>query len=180
MHDPHLAAAAAGGLDAPGLSPSDLQLNARLCRILAERFPEAMEIPSGETRVLELRIGSRQDGALTAPPGSSSPRQASGRTAQPSSIGLAALDVDSAGGSSQPRRTLAQLRRARLNTLTPAEKLHRLSHPVSATAAGSRRKPHQPSDQPYSTPLPGEEGHEEVMELLAGDDLGAVSDGELL
>ncbi|GMF56595.1 unnamed protein product [Phytophthora fragariaefolia] len=139
-----------------------------------------MEIPSGETRVLELRIGSRQDGALTAPPGSSSPRQASGRTAQPRSIGLAASDVDSAGGSSQPRRTLAQLRRARLNTLTPAEKLHRLSHPVSATAAGSRRKPHQPPDQPYSIPHPGEEGYEEVMELLAGDDLGAVSDGELL
>ncbi|GMF47903.1 unnamed protein product [Phytophthora fragariaefolia] len=180
MHDPHLAAAAAGGLDAPGLSPSDLQLNARLCRILAERFPEAMEIPSGETRVLELRIGSRQDGALTAPPGSSSPRQASGRAAQPSSIGLAASDVDSAGGSSQPRRTLAQLRRVRPNTLTPAEKLHRLSHPVSATAAGSRRKPHQPPDQPYSIPFPGEEGHEEAMELLAGDDLGAVSDGELL
>ncbi|GMF44522.1 unnamed protein product [Phytophthora fragariaefolia] len=180
MHDPHIAAAAAGGLDAPGLSPSDLQLNARLCRILAERFPEAMEIPSGETRVLELRIGSRQGRALTAPPGSSSPRQASGRTAQPSSIGLAALDVDSAGGSSQPRRTLAQLHRARLNTLTPAEKLHRLSHPVSATPAGSRRKPHQPPDQPYSIPLPGEEGHEEVTELLAGDDLGAVSDGELL
>ncbi|GMF49806.1 unnamed protein product [Phytophthora fragariaefolia] len=139
-----------------------------------------MEIPSGETRVLELRIGSCQDGALTAPPGSSSPRQASGRTAQPSSIGLAASDVDSAGGSSQPRRMLAQLRRARLNTLTPAEKLHRLSHLVSATAAGSRRKPHQPPDQPYSIPLPGEEGHEGVMELLAGDDLGAVSDGELL
>ncbi|GMF50635.1 unnamed protein product [Phytophthora fragariaefolia] len=180
MHDPHMAAAAAGGLDAPGLSPSDLQLNARLCRILAERFPEAMAIPSGETRVLELRIGSRQDGAVTVPPGSSSLRQASGRTAQPSSIGLAASDVDPAGGSSQPRRTLAQLRRARLNTLTPAEKLHRLSHPVSATAAGSRRKSHQPPDQPYSILLPGEEGHEEVMELLGGDDLDAVSDGELL
>ncbi|GMG18041.1 unnamed protein product [Phytophthora fragariaefolia] len=148
MHDPHMAAAAAGGLDAPGLSPSDLQLNARLCRILAERFPEAMEIPSGETRVLELRIGSHQDGVLTAPPGSSSPRQASGRTAQSRSIGLDASDVDPAGGSSQPRRTLAQLRRARLNTLTPAEKLHRLSHPVSETAAGSRRKPHQPPDHP--------------------------------
>ncbi|GMF58242.1 unnamed protein product [Phytophthora fragariaefolia] len=106
MQDPHMAAAAAGGLDAPGLSPSDLQLNARLCRILAERFPEAMEIPSGETRVLELRIGSRQDGSLTVPPGSSSTREDSGRTAPPSSIGLTASEVDSAGESSQPRRTL--------------------------------------------------------------------------
>ncbi|GMF53829.1 unnamed protein product [Phytophthora fragariaefolia] len=179
MHDPHMVAAAAGGLDAPGLSLCDLQLNARLCRILAERFPEAMEIPSGETRVLELRIGSRQGRSLTVPPGSSSPREASGRTGQPSSIGLVAPEVDSAGGSSQPRRTLEQLHRARLNTLTPVEKLHRLSHPESATAAGSRRKPHQPPDRPYSIPLPGEEGHEEVMELLAGDDLGAMSDGEL-
>ncbi|GMF40030.1 unnamed protein product [Phytophthora fragariaefolia] len=65
-------------------------------------------------------------------------------------------------------------------SLTPAERLRRLSHPVSATAAGSRRKPHQPPDPPYSIPLPGEKGHEEVMDLLAGDDLGAVSDGELL
>ncbi|GMG17010.1 unnamed protein product [Phytophthora fragariaefolia] len=55
-----------------------------------------------------------------------------------------------------------------------------LDAPVSATAAGSRRKPHQPPDQPYSIPLPGEEGHEEVMELLSGDDLGAMSDGQLL
>ncbi|GMF17035.1 unnamed protein product [Phytophthora fragariaefolia] len=49
----------------------------------------------------------------------------------------------------------------------------RLSHPVSATAAGFRRKPHQPPDQLYSIPLPGEVGHEEVMDLLAGDDLAA-------
>ncbi|GMF33090.1 unnamed protein product [Phytophthora fragariaefolia] len=118
--------------------------------------------------------------SLTVPPGSSSPRQASGRTAQPSPIGLAASEVDSVGGPSQLRQMPAQLRRVRLNTLTPAEKLRRLSHPVSATAAGSRRKPHQPPDQPYSITLPGEEGHEEVMELLAGDDLGTVSDGELL
>ncbi|GMF47822.1 unnamed protein product [Phytophthora fragariaefolia] len=180
MHDPHMTAAAAGRLDAPGLSPSDLQLKARLCRILAERFPEAMDIPSGETQVLELRIGSRQDGALTVPPGSTSPRQASERTARPSSIGLAASDVDSAGGSSQPRRTLAQLHRAQLNTLTPAEKLHRLSHPVSATAAGCRRKPHQPPEQPYSIPLPGEEGHEKLLELLAGADFGAVFDRDVV
>ncbi|GMF40592.1 unnamed protein product [Phytophthora fragariaefolia] len=139
MYDPHMAAAAAGGLDAPGLSPSNLQLNARLCRILAERFQEAMAIPSGKTQVLELRIGSRQDGSATAPLSSSSPCRDSG-----------------------------------------PKKLRRLSHPVSTIAGGSRRKPHQPPGQPYSIPLPGEEGHEEVMDLRAGDDLGAVSDGELL
>ncbi|GMF34399.1 unnamed protein product [Phytophthora fragariaefolia] len=47
VHDPHMAVAGGGGLDAPVLSPSDLHLNARLCRLLAERFPEAMVIPSG-------------------------------------------------------------------------------------------------------------------------------------
>ncbi|GMF27066.1 unnamed protein product [Phytophthora fragariaefolia] len=59
VHDPHMAVAAAGGLNAPGLSPSDLQLNDRLCRLLAERFPEAMVIPSGETRTLERQVGPR-------------------------------------------------------------------------------------------------------------------------
>ncbi|GMF40031.1 unnamed protein product [Phytophthora fragariaefolia] len=57
VHDPHMAVAAAGGLDVPGLSPSDLRLNARLCRLLAERFSEAMVIPSGESRTLELQVG---------------------------------------------------------------------------------------------------------------------------
>ncbi|KAE8981705.1 hypothetical protein PR002_g23745 [Phytophthora rubi] len=47
MHDPHMAAAAGAGLDVPGLSPADLQLNARLCRTLAMRFPEVMDIPPG-------------------------------------------------------------------------------------------------------------------------------------
>ncbi|EGZ05445.1 hypothetical protein PHYSODRAFT_430552, partial [Phytophthora sojae] len=59
MHDPHMAAAAAAGLDVPGLSPADLQLNARLCRILAQRFPEVMDIPAGETRRVELTIHPR-------------------------------------------------------------------------------------------------------------------------
>ncbi|KAE9294541.1 hypothetical protein PR003_g24233 [Phytophthora rubi] len=51
MHDPHMAASAGAGLDVPGLSPADLQLNARLCRTLAMRFPEVMDIPAGETRM---------------------------------------------------------------------------------------------------------------------------------
>ncbi|GMF32057.1 unnamed protein product [Phytophthora fragariaefolia] len=51
---------------------------------------------------------------------------------------------------------------------------------LDVPAAGSRRKPHQPPDQPYSIPLLADEGHEEVMDLLASDDLGAVLDGELL
>ncbi|GMF51767.1 unnamed protein product [Phytophthora fragariaefolia] len=139
MHEPLMAAAAASGPDAPGLSPSDIQGNARLCCVLAERFPEAMEIPSGETRVLELRIGSRQDGSRIVLLRSSSPCRDSERTGPPSSVGLPTSEVDLASGSPRPRRALVQLRRARMNTLTPAEKLRRVTHPVSATAAGSRR-----------------------------------------
>ncbi|GMF57409.1 unnamed protein product [Phytophthora fragariaefolia] len=179
-----MAVAAAGGLDAPGLSPSDLQLNARLCRLLAERFPEVMVIPSGETRTLALQVGPRRDSSASVVPASTPPCQGASSPASSNSTGRFASGVGSAGGdfSGDPRsrRTLSQHRRARLKSLTPTERLRRLSHPTSATAAGSRRKPHQPPDQPYSIPLPGEEGHEEVMDLLAGDDLGAVSDGELL
>ncbi|GMF38024.1 unnamed protein product [Phytophthora fragariaefolia] len=178
VHDPHMAVAAAAGLDTPGLSPSGLRLNARLCCLLAERFPEAMVIPSGETRTLELQVGSRRDGSATIAPASTPRRQDASSPASSNSGGQFVSGVDSAGGdlSSVPRsrRTLGQLRRAWLKSLTPAERLRRLSHPVSATAAGSGRRPHQPPDQPYSIPLPGEEGHEEVMDLLAGDDWGAV------
>ncbi|KAE8959834.1 hypothetical protein PR001_g30581, partial [Phytophthora rubi] len=71
MHDPHMAAAAGAGLDVPGLSPVDLQLNARLCRALAARFPEVRDIPAGETRTVELVIHPRGDGAASALPASS-------------------------------------------------------------------------------------------------------------
>ncbi|POM66872.1 Hypothetical protein PHPALM_17199 [Phytophthora palmivora] len=60
MHDPRMAAAAEAGLDVPGMDPASLKLNARLCRLLAERFPAVMRIPDGEDRVVELRICSRQ------------------------------------------------------------------------------------------------------------------------
>ncbi|POM67892.1 Hypothetical protein PHPALM_16018 [Phytophthora palmivora] len=62
MHDPHMAAAAGAGLDVPGMDPASLKLNARLCRLLAERFPEVMRIPGDKDRVMELRIRSRQSG----------------------------------------------------------------------------------------------------------------------
>ncbi|KAE9268193.1 hypothetical protein PF001_g29755, partial [Phytophthora fragariae] len=42
--DPALALAAAAGLDAPGLSPSELAINARLCRLLEARWPELARI----------------------------------------------------------------------------------------------------------------------------------------
>ncbi|POM65319.1 Hypothetical protein PHPALM_18983 [Phytophthora palmivora] len=65
MHDPHMAAAAGAGLDVPGMDPASLKLNARLCRLLAERFPEVMRIPDGEDRVVELCIRSPQSGSAS-------------------------------------------------------------------------------------------------------------------
>ncbi|GMF45637.1 unnamed protein product [Phytophthora fragariaefolia] len=120
VHDPHMAVAAGGGLDAPGLSPSDLQLNARLCRLIAEQFPEAMVISSGETRTLELQVGPRRGGSASVVPASTPRHQDASSPASSNSTGQFASGVDSAGGdlSSVPRslRTLGQLRRARLKS----------------------------------------------------------------
>ncbi|KAE9307960.1 hypothetical protein PF008_g21099 [Phytophthora fragariae] len=194
MHDPHMAAAAGAGLDVPGLSPADLQLNACLCRALAARFPEVTDIPAGETRTVESVIHPRGDGAASAPPASSnsaglSPRLDSrtsgvssgdGTSVPASSSAIVPPGVPAQPSSSAPAppsKSIDQLRRARLDTLTPAEKLRRYSNarassgrrlwvPKSSTAAGSRVKPHVPPPQPYACPLPGEEGHAEAAGQL--------------
>ncbi|GMF34071.1 unnamed protein product [Phytophthora fragariaefolia] len=94
-----MAVAAAGGRDAPGVSPSDLQLNARLCRLLTERFPEDMAIPSGETRrTLALQVGPRRDGSATVVPASTPQRQDASSPASSISAGQFASGADSAGG----------------------------------------------------------------------------------
>ncbi|KAE9275690.1 hypothetical protein PR003_g29261 [Phytophthora rubi] len=54
--DPALALAAAAGLDAPGLSPSELAINARLCRLLEARWPELVRISDDELREVTLRV----------------------------------------------------------------------------------------------------------------------------
>uniref|UniRef100_H3GYQ5 Uncharacterized protein n=1 Tax=Phytophthora ramorum TaxID=164328 RepID=H3GYQ5_PHYRM len=58
VHDPHLAVAALVGVDVPGLDPRDLHLNARLCRILAERFPKSIEL-AGSTSPSEITLRIR-------------------------------------------------------------------------------------------------------------------------
>ncbi|KAE9197560.1 hypothetical protein PF002_g22711 [Phytophthora fragariae] len=164
MHDPHMAAAGGAGLDVPGLSPADLQLNARLCRTLAMRFPEVMDIPAGETRTVELTIHPRQcqwscfsatsfvelDGVFS-------------RLGHPHFWSSAEC---CSGVQVPPSKSIRQLHQARLATLTPAEKLRRYSNPKSSTAAGSRVKPHVPPPQPYACPLPGEEGYAEAASQL--------------
>ncbi|KAE9293107.1 hypothetical protein PF008_g24887 [Phytophthora fragariae] len=54
--DPALAIAAAAGLMAPGLSPSELAINARLCRLLEARWPELARISDDELREVTLRV----------------------------------------------------------------------------------------------------------------------------
>ncbi|KAE9096299.1 hypothetical protein PF006_g23814 [Phytophthora fragariae] len=183
MHDPHMAAAAGAGLDVPGLNLADLQLNARLCRTLAMRFPEVMDIPAGETRTVELVIHSRADGGASLPQGSASSAGSSLGLASPpsgipSGVGVSAPTGLPSGVSSAtstqsssrvhapPSKSIDQLHRARLDTLTPAEKLRRYSNPKSSTAAGSRVKPHVPPPQPYACRLPGVEGHAEAASQL--------------
>ncbi|KAE8989253.1 hypothetical protein PF005_g20007 [Phytophthora fragariae] len=143
MHDSHMAAAAGAGLDVPGLSPADLQLNARLCRTLAMRFPEVMDIPVGETRTVELVIHPREDGAASVPQGSTSSAGTSlGLGSPPSGIppnvgapvpaGLssgvssATSTQSSSSVRAAPSKSIDQLHRARLDTLTTTEKLRRL------------------------------------------------------
>ncbi|KAE8908036.1 hypothetical protein PF003_g8091 [Phytophthora fragariae] len=178
-----MAAAAGAGLDVPGLSPADLQLNACLCRALAARFPEVTDIPAGETRTVESVIHPRGDGAASAPPASSNSAGLSpsldsrtsgvssgdGTSVPASSSAIVPPGVPAQPSSSAPAppsKSIDQLRRARLDTLTPAEKLRRYSNPKSSTAAGSRVKPHVPPPQPYACPLPGEEGHAEAAGQL--------------
>ncbi|KAE9006143.1 hypothetical protein PR002_g16563 [Phytophthora rubi] len=174
MHDPHMAAAAGAGLDVPGLSPADLQLNARLCRTLAMRFPEVMDIPAGETRVVKLILHPLQDGAASVPqvpPSSAGSFLGQDSRTPGSAVSTSVVPpvVPHPPGSvvqGPPSKSIDQLHRARLDTLTPAEKLRRYSNPKSSTAAGSYVKPHVPSPQPYACPLPGEEGYAEAASQL--------------
>ncbi|KAG3234991.1 hypothetical protein PI124_g19974 [Phytophthora idaei] len=182
LHEPHMAAAAGAGLDVPGLNPADLKLNARLCRLLEMRFPEVMNIPAGESRRVELTIHHRQDGSATSPFVSMSSAVAPIASPEaPVASGPAASGpASSASFLQRSLRTLNQLRRARLSTLTPKEQLRRYANPKSLMTAGSRRRTSAPPPQPYACPLPGEEGGHEEISALLGLNLPqeTMSDGE--
>ncbi|POM80254.1 Hypothetical protein PHPALM_1935 [Phytophthora palmivora] len=152
MHDPHMAAAAGAGLDVPGMDPASLKLNARLCRLLAERFPEVMRIPDGEDRVVELCIRSRQSGSASIQASTSN----SAAVPTLGSGSAAALPPSSSPAGAQvplrhrPSRSIEALRRVRKDKLTPSQRLRILANPESATAAGPRKRkvalpPLQPS-----------------------------------
>ncbi|KAG3108126.1 hypothetical protein PI125_g12112 [Phytophthora idaei] len=170
-----------------GCNHADLKLNARLCHLLEMRFPEVMTIPAGEFRRVQLSIHPRQDGSATSPIAtvSSGATLATSSKAPVASVSAASSADGPASSASLPQRplrTLDQLRRDLLSTLTPKEQLGRYANPKSPTAAGSCRCPSAPPPpQPYACPSSDEAGHEEISALL-GSSLPqeAMSDGEVL
>ncbi|GMF57360.1 unnamed protein product [Phytophthora fragariaefolia] len=99
--DPALALAAAAGIDAPGLSPGDLALNARLCRLLEARWPELSQFQPSEVREITLRVSgpvSPSSAPVSLPLSSAAP------TSNTSAAGLAMTPADFQVPSAEPRR----------------------------------------------------------------------------
>ncbi|KAE8991291.1 hypothetical protein PR002_g20899 [Phytophthora rubi] len=146
MHDPHMAAAAGAGLDVPGLNLADLQLNARLCRTLAMRFPEVMDIPAGETRTVELVIHPREDGGASGPQGSLS--------SAGSSLGLGSppSGLPSSVGVPVPTGLLKQ--KAGEPTCRPPK-----DHPPSQASLGNQANDQSREQRNPASPIPPSSAH---------------------
>ncbi|GMF48308.1 unnamed protein product [Phytophthora fragariaefolia] len=99
--DPVLALAAAAGIDAPGLSPGDLVLNARPCRLLEARCPELSQVQSSEVREITLRV-SGPEAPSSAPV--SLPLSSAAPTSNSLTAGLAVTPADFHEPSAEPRR----------------------------------------------------------------------------
>ncbi|KAI9994082.1 hypothetical protein PInf_016646 [Phytophthora infestans] len=139
------------------------------------RFPEALNVPAGESRRLELIGHPRQGAAVT---GSAAGRLAGPNVAPPAgpassatpSADSAAVPVSSATAASQPEPAFAQLHRTPLADLTSTQRLRRYANSKSPTV--------QVLVTPYACPLPGEEEHEAVSALLRSSSPQAtMSDG---
>ncbi|GMF51349.1 unnamed protein product [Phytophthora fragariaefolia] len=97
--DPALALAAAAGIDAPGLSPGDMALNARLCRLLEARWPELSQVQPSEVREITLRVSgsvSPSSAPVSLPLSSAAP------TSNTSAAGLAMTPADFQVPSAEP------------------------------------------------------------------------------
>ncbi|GMF49870.1 unnamed protein product [Phytophthora fragariaefolia] len=119
--DPALALAAAAGIDAPGLSPGDLALNARLCRLLETRWPELSQVQPSEVREITLRV-SGPVAPSSAPV--SLPLSSAAPTSNSSAAGLA---------------------------MTPADFHSARKSSTEAAAGSSRRAPRNSAASPKST-----------------------------
>ncbi|GMF53861.1 unnamed protein product [Phytophthora fragariaefolia] len=99
--DPALALPAAAGIDAPGLSPGDLALNARLCRLLEARWPELSQVQPNEVREITLRVSGPM-APSSAPV--SLPLSSAVPTSNSSAARLAMSHADFHVPSAEPRR----------------------------------------------------------------------------
>ncbi|GMF28427.1 unnamed protein product [Phytophthora fragariaefolia] len=97
--DPALALAAA--TDAPGLSPGDLALNARLCRLLEARWPELSQAQPGKVREITLRVIGP---VATSSAPVSLPLSSAAPTSNSSAAALALTTADFNVPSTEPRR----------------------------------------------------------------------------
>ncbi|GMF16007.1 unnamed protein product [Phytophthora fragariaefolia] len=99
--DPALALAAAAGIEAPGLSPGDLALNARQCCLLETRWPELSQGQPSEVREITLRVSgpvAPRSAPVSLPLSSAAP------TSKSSAAGLAMNPADFHLPSAEPRR----------------------------------------------------------------------------
>ncbi|GMF43577.1 unnamed protein product [Phytophthora fragariaefolia] len=117
--DPALALVAAAGFDAPGLSPGDLALNARLCRLLEARRPELSQVQPSEVREITLRVSGPM-APSSAPV--SLPLSSAAPTSNSSAAGLAMPPpADFPVPSAEPRRVPGSpFRRDHLTPVTRA------------------------------------------------------------
>ncbi|KAE9175504.1 hypothetical protein PF005_g25371 [Phytophthora fragariae] len=134
--DPALAVDAAAGMDAPGLSPNELAINARLCRLLEVRWPELARIPDDALREVTLRV-SRPVAPVHAPVSSPNPSPvALASSAEPAE---STLDFDVP--SVEPRR-VPESRYAR-DHLSPATRpsVHLPTTPATTSSVSGAAAP---------------------------------------
>uniref|UniRef100_H3H484 Uncharacterized protein n=1 Tax=Phytophthora ramorum TaxID=164328 RepID=H3H484_PHYRM len=195
---PLSAVAALVGVDVPGLDPRDLHLNARLCRILAERFPESIELASSTSpSEISLRIrpvssssqapitsaSEVQPNPASATPSSSASEVSSSSASEASGVplGRSRSKHSHRQSSRQSRRSVSQLRNAPLRDLTSSERLRRYANPASPTAAGSRRSRSKSVPRGlYERPVPGEEGFDPATTLLSAEVIDEYSPSLLI
>ncbi|GMG18314.1 unnamed protein product [Phytophthora fragariaefolia] len=137
--DPALALAAAAGIDAPGLSPGDLALNARLCRLLEARWPEMSQAQPSEVREITLRVsGSVSPSSAPVP----LPLSSAAPTSNTSAAGLAMTPTDFQVPSAEPRRVSGNpFRRDHLTPVTRPSVHVQASRPAPCSGSAASAAP---------------------------------------
>ncbi|GMG18116.1 unnamed protein product [Phytophthora fragariaefolia] len=135
--DPALAAAA--GIDAPGLSPGGLALNARPCRHPEARWPALSQVQPSEVREITLRVSGPM-APSSAPV--SLPLSSAAPTSNSSAAGLAMTPADFQVPSAEPRRPPgSQFRRDHLTPVTRPSVHASASSPVPRSGSAASAAP---------------------------------------